>query len=101
MKVLDDCHNYEMDTFMNSGIRPVLQFYKMALDGTKVDGVTNEEVIKVLIHRLKYLNSEWQNGKFYCEENDLAIFNLEHALHFLNKRTKKRMERGVEGTHEI
>jgi len=100
MKCLDDCHNYVMDTFMSVAPQPILTFYRMALDGTKTDGVTNEEVLKVLIHRIQFLNDKWQDGKFRCRENSLAITKLEEALMWLNKRTGDRMVRGVEGTHE-
>jgi hypothetical protein len=76
-----------------------LFFYKMALDGTKSDGVTNEEVLRVLIHRLTFLNEKWLGGKFRCRENSLAITKLEEALMWLNKRTEDRLNRKVEGTH--
>ena len=98
MKVLDDCHNYELDRFLGSGCE-YLHFYEMKEDGTKIDGVTNEEVLRVLIHRLKFLNEEWQGGKFQCKENDVAIYHLGEALERLEARTQNRTARGVEGTH--
>jgi hypothetical protein len=108
MKCLDDCHTYELDPFINEPapkgfgrLLPMLHFYEMRLDGTKIDGVTNEEVLRVLIHRLKFLNEEWQGGKFRCRENSLAITKLEEALMWLEKRTADRIARKVEGTHEI
>ena len=102
MKCLDDCHTYELDTFQNTiaELRPHIHFYEMIEDGIKIDGVTNEEVILVLLHRLNYLNDIWQNGKFRCRENSLAITKLEEALMWLERRTKNRIERGVEATHE-
>ncbi len=101
MKCLDDCHNYKMDTFLNKTMEGNhIQFYRMALDGSKTDGVTNEEVLRVLIHRLKFLNGEWQGGKFKCRENSLAITKIEEALMWLEKRTSDRLNRKVEGTHE-
>jgi len=99
MKILDDCHNYLLDTFMETG-NPKLSFYEMREDGTKLDGTTNEEVLQVLIHRLNYLNSIWQEGKFRCRENSIAITKLEEALMWLEKRTSDRVIRKVEGTHE-
>lgn len=98
MKCLDDCHNYALDTFMN-GPSVLISFYRMATDGTKIDGVTNEEVIKVLIHRITYLNDVWQDGKFNCDENGRAIEHLKLALDHLEQRTYDRSRRGVEGTH--
>lgn len=101
MKCLDDCHTYEMDTFQNTiaELRPVLHFYQMREDGTKIDGVTNEEVIAVLLHRLNFLNEKLLGGKFRCHENSLAITKLEEALMWLGRRTANRIARGVEATH--
>ena len=100
MRCVDDCHTYEIDTFLKS-TKPVrLHFYGVHENGVKFDGVTNEEVIKVLIHRIGYLNEKWQGGKFECIENELAVGYLELALEELEERTKGREKRGVEGTHE-
>ena len=101
MKCLDDCHNYQMDTFLNVVDGYSIQFYRMALDGSKTDGVTNEEVMRVLIHRLTFLNEKWQNGKFRCRENSIAITKLEEALMWLEKRTADRVERKVEATQNV
>jgi hypothetical protein len=102
MKCLDDCHTYLLDV-VGKG-EPVitllppnvfqLHFYEMRKDGKKIDGVTNEEVLEVLIHRLKKLNE-----KMSCPENRLAIDHLESALMFLNARTADKVGRHVEGTH--
>jgi len=59
------------------------------------DGTTNEEVLAVLIDRLTFLNS-----KFPCRENSVAITHIETALMWLEKRTKDRIKRGVEGQHK-
>jgi hypothetical protein len=60
------------------------------------NGTTNECVLAAVVHRLKFLN-----GKFPCRENALAITKLEEALMWLEARTKNRIERGVEGKHEV
>ena len=98
MKCVDDCHSYKLDFFM--GGDGFIHFYEMMENGTKIDGVTNEELIKVLIHRINYLNETWQNGKFRCRENSLAVTKLEEALMWLERRTANRVARGVEGTHK-
>jgi hypothetical protein len=56
------------------------------------DGTTNEEVLRVLIDRLQYLQ-----GKFPCRENAIVITKLEESLMWLEKRTADRKKRGVEG----
>jgi len=100
MKCLDDCHTYQMDTFMAAPEGQIIQFYRMSPDGTKIDGVTNEEVLRVLLHRLNFLNETWMNGKFRCRENSLAITKLEEALMWLERRTDNRVARNVEATHK-
>lgn len=81
MKCLDDCHTYEMDTFLDDirigklKAKPLIHFYEMREDGTRVDGVTSAEVLRVLIHRLKALQA-----KFPCFENERSIGCLEVAL---------------------
>lgn len=59
------------------------------------NGAFVEGVILAAIGRLEY----YQNGKFHCRENALAITKLQEALHWLNHRTIDRERRAVEGTH--
>lgn len=68
-------------------------------DGTEKEpnGAFVETVISSCVQRLEY----FQESKFKCRENALAITKLEEALHWLNWRTQKRELRGVEGTHKI
>ncbi len=56
------------------------------------NGVQNEQVIELLVLRLRDLNS-----KFPCRENSIAITNLEQAQMWLEKRTSVRVGQGVEG----
>ena len=56
------------------------------------DGTTNEEVLRVLIDRMTYLQE-----KFPCRENAIVITKLEESLMWLNKRTEDRKARNVEG----
>lgn len=105
MKVITAGHKYELAHFEGAGFpdAPVqtLQFIEKApiSEGSKEmltvnDGTTNEEVLKVLIDRLHYLN-----GKFPCRENAIVITKLEESLMWLNKRTSDRQARNVEGKH--
>jgi len=63
------------------------------------DGITNEQVLEILIDRLTYLNTT-KKGKFRCKENVEALEHLESALRLLDQRTADREKRGVEGTQK-
>lgn len=54
-------------------------------------------VIQAALDRLEH----YQSSKFRCRENALAITKLEEALHWLEHRTRARVARGVDGTHEV
>lgn len=91
-------HEYDVCT----GDTPVvilqgIKFQKGPIQEAGVNGVTHEDLIGIVIHRLKC----FQEGPYACRENELAQMDLEHALEILNSRTKKREERGVEGTSTI
>ncbi len=61
-----------------------------------VNGVTHEALLAIVIDRLR----AFQAGAFACAENGEAMEHLKHALHLLQLRTRKRIARGVEGTHQ-
>jgi hypothetical protein len=97
MKVLSPAHRYELANFENPDAKgQILQFIEK--EGrpltTVKDGTTNEELLSVLIDRLRALGE-----KLPCRENALAITKAEECLLWLNKRTADRKARGVEGTH--
>lgn len=89
-------HKYSLAN-MDGSPEQVLTFIrKEPRDGvfaTVEDGTTNEEVLKVLIDRIQALNA-----KAACRENATCLTHLETALLWLEKRTRDRMARGVEGT---
>lgn len=98
MKIITTGHKYELASF-EGGTPQTLQFIEKVPSKeasaplvTVNDGTTNEEVLRVLLDRLQYLN-----GKFPCRENAIVITKLEEALMWLNKRTAERLARGVEG----
>lgn len=102
MKVLVAGHTYELENFEKlKEVSQQLQFIhkEPAADNptildTVADGTTNEEVLEVLIDRMKFLQA-----KFPCRENAIVITNLEESLMWLNKRTADRIKRDVEGKH--
>jgi hypothetical protein len=61
------------------------------------NGAFVETVIDAARQRIQF----YQDSKFKCRENAIAITKLEEALLWLNKRTSDREKRGVEGQHTI
>ena len=63
------------------------------------NGAFVEGVLNAALGRLNFYQTA-SEGRFACRENALAITKIEEALHWLNHRTAKREDRGVEGTHQ-
>lgn len=82
--ILNDLSDHQMLEFQNGTYAEV-----------GANGLTNEALLHVLIHRMNVLNA-----KFPCRENALVIIKMEEALMWLNRRTAERQARGVEGKHE-
>lgn len=61
-----------------------------------VNGCQDEDVLAILIHRLKYFGY----GELACREYSCALTKLEEAAHWLNARNAERRKRGVDGTNE-
>ena len=100
MKVLVEGHRYRLAFFEDAtkfievqfiDKKPVTVSTKELV--TKEDGVSNEEVIAMLIDRMKYLDK-----KMPGIENEHALQHLMEAAHWLKARTEDRIARGVEGT---
>lgn len=62
-----------------------------------VNGLTHEALLAILIDRLE----GFQSGPYASEYNQNALEDVRSALDWLQRRTKERMARGVEGTHQL
>lgn len=62
------------------------------------NGAFVETVLSAVLQRIQYYQ-ETSGGKFKCRENAIAITKIEEALLWLDKRTRDREAREVEGTH--
>jgi hypothetical protein len=106
------CHKYkvwpkELDTFdvcsdPKRGSRLVracldIQFQDGPIIECGVNGISNEALLAIVADRLQ----GFQSGKYACEENANALQAVESALDWMKRRTAKRIERGVEGTHQV
>lgn len=59
-----------------------------------VNGVSQEALLAIVIDRLR----SFQAGPYSCRENAIALTKIEEAMMWLQKRTRDRLARGVEGT---
>lgn len=70
-------------------------FQKGPVKENGINGIHNEDLIVIVMDRLQ----GFQKGSFRCKDNAMALTKLEEALLWLNKRTQKRTDQGVEGTN--
>mgnify|MGYP003996171781 CR=1 FL=1 len=89
------CHHYVVDLV---GIpQTTITFQNGPLDEVDANGLSNESLLAIVEDRLQ----GFQNGPYACRENAIALTKLQEAMMWLHKRTRDRMARGVEGTHEV
>lgn len=70
-----------------------IRFQNGAVKEVGLNGISDEALLAVVIDRLRC----FQNGSFKCRENAVALTKLETSLLWLQKRTRDRIARGVEG----
>lgn len=92
------CHEYSM-TVMNDGVglKHVVRFQKGPVQEAGYNGFSNEALLAIVEDRLE----GFESGEFACFENGMALLRLREAIHWLHKRTKDRVARGVEGTSKV
>jgi hypothetical protein len=61
-----------------------------------VNGITQEVLLAIVADRLEC----FQAGPYACGDNELALELVQKAQEVLQRRTRARMARGVEGTHQ-
>lgn len=74
-----------------------IDFQNGPIQEAGLNGLSNEVLLAVVIDRMR----GFQSGQYSSRENALALTNLEQALMWLQKRTRDRVSRGVEGTHKL
>lgn len=95
--ILDDVDDPDRDG--NPGqprVLCTLSFQNGPIAKCGVNGITHEALLAVLIDRLE----AFQAGPYANNYNASALFGLKGAQVALQARTKERMARGVEGTHQ-
>lgn len=95
------CHHYRVepitDTHPQGAINPFdIRFQNGPILESGVNGVSNEALLAIVEDRLQ----GFQSGPYACRENAVALTKIQEAMMWLQKRTRDRLARGVEGTHE-
>lgn len=103
MNVITPGHKYDLlhhstDPQADVGVETIQFYQRFASENPDeiVNGTTNEEVLDMLIDRMRFLDD-----RFPSAENKDCIQYLEMARAALAERTKDRQERGVEGTPQL
>ena len=94
------CHEYKIDVIggapASGGMSTAIRFQNGLIGETGLNGISGEALLAIQIDRLR----SFQKGPFACRENAIALTHLEDALMWLQKRTRDRLARGVEGTNQ-
>lgn len=97
------CHRYVIyapnDTVnqeLNASMSVEINFQNGPIKEAGVNGISNEALLAVVIDRMQ----GFQSGDFACSENEEALQYCRKALEALQRRTLKRVARGVEGTNQ-
>lgn len=70
-----------------------IYFQNGPINESGVNGLTQEALLAICADRLR----SFQAGAYSCRENALALTKIEECLMWLHARTRRRVERGVEG----
>jgi hypothetical protein len=96
------CHEYQIirDTHGNGDEYDQVELCNIKFqDGpileAGVNGISGEALLAIVEDRL----IGFQSGQFACRENAVALTKIQEAMMWLQKRTRDRMARGVEGTN--
>lgn len=82
-----------------SSSRTILVFQNGPIDdhSAGANGLQHEALLAIVIDRLR----GFQSGPFACPDNAIILTKLEEALMWMQKRTRDRINRGVEGSHTV
>lgn len=82
------------DGSVSVGNTALIAFQNGPIQEAGINGISQEALLAVVIDRLR----SFQGGQYSCRENAIALTHCEDALMWLQKRTRDRLARGVEGT---
>lgn len=88
------CHEYHVEHPTRR--MATISFQNGPIKEAGVNGLTQEALLAIVEDRL----IGFQSGQYACRENAVALTKIQEAMMWLQKRTRDRIARGVEGTHE-
>lgn len=88
------CHRYE--AHFGGGCH-LIQFQNGPIKEYGINGLTHEVLLAIIEDRL----IGFQSGQYACRENAIALTKIQEAMMWLQKRTRDRCLRNVEGTNAI
>lgn len=91
------CHDYRLSVMDGFTAKDTchIHFQNGPIKEAGLNGTSNEALLAVVEDRLV----GFQSGEFACRENAVALTKIQEAMMWLQKRTRDRMARGVEGTN--
>lgn len=94
------CHHYNISAYdCEKGEiygATEIHFQNGPIQENGVNGISNEALLAIVEDRL----AGFQAGQFACRENAIALTKIQEAMMWLQKRTRDRVARGVEGTSQ-
>ena len=98
------CHVYQIEWGNNEGEdqtghsqrKVLISFQNGPIKEFGVNGISGEALLAIVIDRLR----GFQAGPFASPDNAEALNAIEVGLECLQRRTKERLARGVEGTNQ-
>ena len=91
------CHEYRIsydDSQSDTPCEPCsINFQNGPIQEFGVNGISNEALLAIVEDRLR----GFQSGEYACRENEVALYKIQEAMMWLQKRTRDRVARGVEG----
>lgn len=98
------CHDYVIfvpndacNRELNASVVCNIHFQNGPIQEAGINGISNEALLAVVEDRL----SGFQSGEYACRENAVALTKIQEAMMWLQKRTRDRTARGVEGTSQV
>lgn len=89
-------HVYEISSEDDTEAYCKINFQNGPVGEVGINGISNESLLAVVEDRIQC----FQSGPFACRENAVALTKLQECLMWLQKRTRDRVTRGVEGTSQ-